>query len=230
MGGPRLLVIQHEPEAPAAWLGEWWEQRGIALDVCRGDLAHPVPARVDRRVHAGLVVLGGAMGACDDAAYDWLTPTKALIRRCVAEEVPFLGICLGHQLAAVALGGTVERNPRGRTIGLTPVGLTDEGREDPLLRGVDSALAVHYNDDIVTEPPPEATVLARSPGGEIQALRLGPSAWGVQFHPETSPEVFASWGSDLAASEHEPLVRAVSAARDQLAHTWSVLAERFPPR
>ena len=57
------------------------------------------------------------MGACDDAVAPWLAPTRALIADAVARGVPTLGVCLGHQLAAVALGGTVGRNPSGRPSG-----------------------------------------------------------------------------------------------------------------
>ena len=133
------------------------------------------------------------MGACDDALAAWLAPTRALIADAVARGVPTLGVCLGHQLAAVALGGSVERNPSGRTIGQVPVRLTDAAASDPLVGGFDGLAAIHYNDDVVTVVPEGATVLATLPDGRPQAIRFGPMAWGVQFHPETSPEVFAAW-------------------------------------
>ncbi len=116
----RLLVVQHEPDAPVAWLGEWWAEIGLELDVVRGDLGEPVPSAWSA-AHDGLVVLGGAMGANDDDLAPWLAPTRALLAGAVALGVPTLGVCLGHQLAAVALGGTVGRNPSGRTSGLVPV-------------------------------------------------------------------------------------------------------------
>lgn len=224
----RLLVVQHEPDAPVAWLGDWWRAAGLHLDVVRGDLGETVPETVE---HDGLVVLGGAMGANDDERHPWLTPTKALLRDAVAREVPTLGVCLGHQLAAVALGGRVGRNPDGRTVGAVPVRLTPDGREDPLLAGTDGAPAVHYNDDVVLELPPGATVLALLPDGRPQALRLGPAAWSVQFHPETSPEVFGSW---LRWDEPDGLGEAavatlaqVSAASEVLQAVWAPVATRF---
>ena len=224
----RLLVVQHEPDAPAAWLGEWWLEAGLELDVVRGDLAEPVPDPVD---HDGLVVLGGAMGANDDAEHPWLGPTKAAVRDAVSRGIPTLGICLGHQLAAVALGGRVGRNPRGRTLGIVPVHLTDAGEADPLLEGLDRLPAVHYNDDVVTTIPPGATVLARLPDGMPQALRLGPLAWGVQFHPETPPALFESWlradRVDALSPEERSALDAVTAAGDELRAGWRPLAERF---
>ena len=226
----RLLVVQHEPDAPAAWLGEWWTGLGLVLEVVRGDLGEDVPSVFDAARHDGLVVLGGAMGACDDAVAPWLAATRALIADAVARSVPTLGVCLGHQLSGVALGGKVTPNPSGRTVGVVPVALTDAGRDDPLLGGFDGRGAVHYNDDVVIEPPADAVVLATLPDGRVQALRYGPRAWGVQFHPETSPEVFAAWllwdSPDGLTPEQEALLADVTAAREDL-QGWRVLAERF---
>jgi GMP synthase (glutamine-hydrolysing) len=229
----RLLVVQHEPDAPVAWLGEWWTGLGLELDVVRGDLGHPVAERWDGVAGSpdGLVVLGGAMGACDDADAPWLAPTRALIADAVARQVPVLGVCLGHQLAAVALGGTVGRNPSGRTVGPLPVRLTGAAAADPLLAGVDGLPAIHYNDDVVLEPPPGATVLATLPDGRPQALRFAATAWGVQFHPETSPEVFAAWlrsdSPDGLTPEQDALLAEVGAARETLWAAWQPLATRF---
>lgn len=225
----RLLVVQHEPDAPVAWLGEWWTALGLELDVVRGDLGEPVAEHLAG--HDGLVVLGGAMGACDDATSPWLAATRALLADAVRREVPTLGVCLGHQLAAVALGGRVDRNPSGRTVGLVPVALTEAGARDPLLTGLDGRVAVHYNDDVVIETPAGSSLLATTPDGRPQALRLGPAAWGVQFHPETSPEVFGAWlrwdsPEGLTDAQADLLTR-VTAARELLRASWQPLAERF---
>ncbi|HET6968084.1 MAG TPA: type 1 glutamine amidotransferase [Ornithinibacter sp.] len=225
----RLLVVQHEPDAPVAWLGEWWTSLGLDLDVVRGDLGEPVAEQLGG--HDGLVVLGGAMGACDDSTAPWLAPTRALIADAVRREVPTLGVCLGHQLAAVALGGRVGPNPSGRTVGLVPVQLTDAGARDPLLSGLGGLVAVHYNDDVVHEAPPASSLLATLPDGRPQALRFGTAAWGVQFHPETSPEVFGAWlrwdSPDGLTDAQADLLAEVTAARDALRVAWQPLAERF---
>ncbi|MBD3782209.1 MAG: type 1 glutamine amidotransferase [Micrococcales bacterium] len=223
-----LLVVQHEPDAPLAWLGEWWEALGLRLTVVRGDLGQPVPARLADGGHDGLVVLGGSMGANDDAEHPWLGPTKALLRDTARAGEPVLGVCLGHQLAAVALGGRAGRNPAGRTLGVVPVALTTDGMGDPLLAGTLGAPAVHFNDDVVLQVPPGASVLARLPDGRPQALRLGLRAWSVQFHPETSPEVFADWMRSEPEEADGPAALAdVTAARDALRGAWQPLAERF---
>lgn len=225
-----FLVIQHEQAAPAALFGQWWSEVGVQVEVCRGDLGHPVPDTLDMNRYAALVVLGGYMGAEDDHSYDWLAPTKSLIREAIARDTPLLGICLGHQLAASALGGRVGRNPSGRTLGPTRVSLTDAGRTDPLLAGTDGQLALHYNDDVVLESPSGATVLAHSPDGHIQALRLGPCAWGVQFHPECPPAVLEEWlaGDSATASPQDHAAVATAYENEhQLVETWKPVAHRF---
>jgi GMP synthase (glutamine-hydrolysing) len=100
-----------------------------------------------------------------------------------------------------------------------------------LLDGFDGLPAIHYNDDVVLEVPTGATVLATLPDGRPQALRLGRAAWGVQFHPETSPEVFGAWlrwaSPEGLTPEQEALLAEVGAAREALRAAWQPLAERF---
>jgi GMP synthase (glutamine-hydrolysing) len=198
---PRFLVVQHEPEAPGGWLAERWTELGIILDTVRPDLGDPVPEALS---HDALVVLGGAMNADEDDRYPWLAPTKALLRTSVAAGMPTLGVCLGHQLLAVALGGEVVRNPCGRTSGLVPLALGSAGEQDVLLRGLAGRDVVHYNGDVVSVLPDGATVLASAPDGSVQAARFAPRAWGLQFHPETTPEVFASWMTTFEPQGEEP--------------------------
>lgn len=225
---PRLLVVQHEPEAPAAWYAEWLVPSGVSLSIVLGprDSMPESLAGFD-----GLLVLGGAMGAGDDAAYPWLVPTRALIRDAVERGTPCLGICLGHQLACVALGGEVERNPAGTTIGLVPVGWTEAAHSDPLFGPVVSPagvmLAVHWNGDVVTRVPTGAEVLAWAPDGTVQALRLGERAWGVQFHPEVSPEVLDVWAQSPDEGERAATVEAVRACEEELRAWWRPMAKRY---
>ncbi len=230
----RILVIQHEDECPPEWFGAWWADLGVTVEAVAAHRGDPVPDTLAE--HDALAVLGGEMGANDDAEHAWLTPTKHLIRGVVEQERPFLGICLGHQLAAVALGGEVRVNPNGHAVGLTPVTRTDAGREDPLLGTIpDGTEAIQWNNDVVTRLPEDATRLATAPDGSVQAARFGTWAWGVQFHPETSPRQFRSWTVDKpsAAVPREdgidvPAVSAaIDAAEERLRTAWRPLAERF---
>ncbi len=227
----RLLVVQHQDDCPPAWFGDWFAAAGVGYDVLAAS-REAMPTGLDD--HDALVVLGGEMGANDDAGFGWLGPTRKLIASVVADERPFLGICLGHQLAAVALGGEVMPNPHGQALGLTPLGLTDAGRADDLLGVVaPGSLAVQWNSDIVTRLPEGAVVLATSPDGTVQAARFGCRAWGVQLHPEVGPETFQRWIEAEAAAGKPPTDRtrevhtAIAAAERQLRSSWQPLATRF---
>jgi GMP synthase (glutamine-hydrolysing) len=227
----RLLFVQHSPDCPPGWFGEWVREAGVDYDVVHGARGDFIPTTIDG--YAGLVVMGGDMGANDDADCPWLTPTKALIASAVNAGHSFLGICLGHQLAAVALGGEVIRNPLGPSTGLTCVTLTAAGRDDPLLSVVpDAARAVQWNNDIVSRLPEGSELLATAPDGTAQAIRYGERAWGVQFHPEVSADIFASWKVDRSADaipggELAGVTAAIAAAEPELRRSWAPLATRF---
>ena len=198
----RLLVVQPETDDPPHRFGEWLEEAGVALEVCHPYADEPVPTADG---YAGLLVLGGAMSANDDEVLDWVGPVKELIRDAVSTGVPTLGICLGHQLMAAALGGRVTPNPRGQQVGLLPVGWTDAARGDRLFGGLATPRrGVQWNYDLVVEPPPDAVVLAETGDGELQVARFAPSAWGVQLHPEVDEAVVGTWVTDSERVELLP--------------------------
>lgn len=227
---PRLLVVQHEPGCPLALFAGWLAAAGCVLDVRRA-WAEPLP---DMRGYAGLLVLGGAMDADDDAGHPWLPATRDLIAQAGASGVPTLGICLGLQLAALAFGGAVEPNPCGPTIGLRQVDWEPDVLFDPLLcRVAGEDRGVHFNTDVVVDLPPTGTLLATTLDGSVAAARLAPTVWGVQFHPEADAAVVAGWaaasGPALARAElsAEEVVGAVDRAAAELTRTWRPLAEAF---
>jgi GMP synthase (glutamine-hydrolysing) len=227
-----ILVVEHEADCPPGWLGEWLLDEGESLDVRRPYDGDALPA--DLADHAGLVVLGGAMGARDDEKHPWLTPTKALLRTAVAEDVPALGVCLGHQLAAEALGGRIAANPGGQQIGLFEIGWLPAAGSDALVGAlVGTSRGLQWNDDVVVEAPAGSVVLARAVTGEIQALRYARRVWGVQWHPEIGADILAPWADsdrDRAAGrgiDVDALVRDVAAAEDELRETWRPLAVGF---
>lgn len=230
----RILVVQHETDDPPAIFGGWLEDAGCELDVRHPYAGDELPT--DLAPYDGMLVMGGAMGAHDDDRHWWLTPTKDLIREANDAQLPTLGICLGHQLVATALGGRSDRNPRGQQIGLLDVGFADEAKEDPLLGAVSGSprRGVQWNYDVVDPLPAGATVLAATPGGEVQAVRYGPALWGVQLHPEVDHDIVGLWVTDDERTEiagrgldADGILTEIEAARGELDAAWQPLAASF---
>ncbi|MGC1209017.1 MAG: type 1 glutamine amidotransferase [Ornithinimicrobium sp.] len=228
----RLLIIQHSATCPPGLLGGWLTERGIELDVRKGDEGDDIPTSLTD--HDGLMVMGGGMGANDEAACPWLRPVKALIDDTLSMGKPQLGVCLGHQLMATAVGGTSAPNPQGKARGLTAFAPNADGIDDPLLSSAQSgSLGLQWNDDVVSGLPEQCVVLASAPDGSVQAARFGPQAWGVQFHPEATPEIFRSWAAHRATDAAWPVEALHTAAdefserEDEVARAWEPLAQRF---
>lgn len=200
----RVLVVQHEERVP---LGRLSTIEGLDLDVVRPDRGQALPP--DASGYAGLVVLGGTMAAWEDAVAPWLPATRALLAASVDDGTPTLGICLGAQLLALATGGTVERGPAGPEIGVLPVTLDAAAADDPFAAHLPRTfLAPQGHHDAITALPPDAELLGRSDVYPHQVFRVGPRAWGVQYHPEVDRPTFEDWmdadRADLARAGTTP--------------------------
>ncbi len=224
-----VLVVQHEADDPPGRLGDWLIDAGLELDVRSPFAGDDVPR--DLGEHAGLVVLGGAVGAHDDLVAPWLSAVRALLAGAVAEEVPALGICLGAQLLAVATGGRVERGADGPELGPQLIAKRAAASTDPLLGPMPitpDVLQWHY--DAITALPGSAQLLASSPVYENQAFRVGRLAWGLQPHIETTPELVRRWGDTDPYVQDLDLSRMMErsdAAHEHIEAAWRPAAQRF---
>jgi GMP synthase (glutamine-hydrolysing) len=158
---------------------------GDRLEVVHAGLGAPLPRDFG---YAGIVVTGSFAMVTERAP--WSVATADYLREAVQRRVPTLGVCYGHQLLADAFGGEVRDNPRGRQAGTVRVSLTAEARRDPLFSGLPEEFSAHVShQQSVVSLPEGATLLASCAGDPHHAYRLGPAAWGVQFHPEFDAEV-----------------------------------------
>ena len=146
------------------------------------------------RDYDALWVMGGSMNVWEEDKYPWLIDEKEAIRQAVKDlKIPFLGICLGHQLLAEALGGKAEKADN-HEVGLFEITPTIEGQNHPLLNGFDSSekwVNVHLVE--VTEAPQGSRILASSNQCMNHIMQVSESAYSCQFHPEVCSHTFEGW-------------------------------------
>ena len=191
-----LLVLQHIACEPPAAFEDELRSRGLDLVRVELDEGEPLP---DWREFAAIVVMGGPMGAYEDAEYPWLAEEKRLLRDAVAADVPVWGVCLGAQLLAAALGARVYRGDRPE-VGVLPVQLAPAAAVDPVFGDAPSSFPTLQWHGDTFELPAGATLLARSPAYPNQAFRVGRS-YALQFHIEVPLELAVEWGEVPAYAE-----------------------------
>jgi GMP synthase (glutamine-hydrolysing) len=217
---PRLLVVQHEASSPPGLLGEAAAATGVELVVAEAP-GQEVPVTLDG--FDGLVVLGGVMDADETDDYPHLARTIDLLRDAAERSAPALGICLGAQLAAAALGGRAYPGPAGEELGWTKVELTAAGRADPVVGALEEPAELFQWHHDTFDPPPGATLLAGGAVYPSQAFRLG-SVVAVQFHPEVDGPMLAGWWEGTTPPPAYPIAEAVAGAARNAANGRRLLA------
>ncbi len=178
----RVHYLQHVPYEPPAAIAEWAAQRGHDLTGSRLDTGDSLPAPDE---YDCLVVMGGPLGVHDTDEFPWLADERDLITRTLDAETPVVGVCLGAQQLAAALGGAVYPHDE-REVGWFPVETTGSAQHSPLSWLAPEFPAFHWHGDTF-DLPPEATLLARTPACRNQAfLAADGLALGLQFHLEAT--------------------------------------------
>jgi GMP synthase-like glutamine amidotransferase len=220
--GSRLHIIQNDSDVPPGTLLEFLKAPYILHHPYNAEKL-PLPENI-----SALIVMGGSMGANDDQRYPFLTDLKVLIHQVVEAGIPYLGICLGGQLLAAACGAQVV-SQRWEELGFVSVDLTAAGKSDQLFRGVPETFTTFQWHHDSFDIPADGVVLASSTACPHQAFRVGPSAWGVQFHPEVTEAIirdWCAWGRSTRGRVEE-LVAAFSRAEDVYRTTTRQIIDNF---
>jgi GMP synthase (glutamine-hydrolysing) len=179
-----LLIVQSDPFSGPGLMEAQWRLRGIGLRFAYVHKGDPVP-ELDGA--GGLVVLGGRVMPDEDAPF--LEPTRALLRKAIDDGVPVLAVCLGAELLCQATGGGVQELD-APSIGWLMLERGADAEGDPVFGDIEDGQELLGWHSFVLEPPPDAAVLART-AGDVQAVRVGDSAWGILDHPEQSLSVLS---------------------------------------
>lgn len=200
-----ILVVLHQEHSSPGRVGQLLEAHGFALDVRRPPLGEELPHTLAG--HAGAVIFGGPMSANDRDEFvrretDWLSVP-------LAENKPFLGICLGAQMLVNHLGGAVESRDDGLVeIGWYPIRATDEGRH--LVHWPEMVYQFHREGFSL---PSGARLLATSDTYPNQAFRYGENAWAIQFHGELTRAMMQRW---VVHGAHRFVLPGAQPGRDHL--------------
>jgi len=226
---PIILAIQNDPTDPPHLVGRWLMEIGFEIEILRAYDGERVPTSVPSHV-AGIMPLGGHMGALDDHIAPWLPNERALLLDAVNRDIPIFAICLGAQLLAAAAGGEVSRAAVSE-IGIYDVKPNAAASSDQIF-AMDAAVPVaQWHEDQVTKLPAGSTLLASSELCMNQAYRIGASQYAVQFHPEIDASIIRTWEANadnaFIESGKASVESEVRAAEDRLFAAWKPVVQRW---
>jgi GMP synthase-like glutamine amidotransferase len=187
----RVLVLQHLACEHPGSLGRQLSDAGMTMHTVELDEGGVIP---DLAAFDVMVVMGGPMDVWQTDGHPWLNAEKEAIRAWVQVlQRPYLGVCLGHQLLADALGGEVGLMETPE-IGVCQISVTPQGASDPLFGALPSPIrGLQWHGAQVRRLPARSVLLATNPACTVQAFRVGPCAWGVQFHMEVLDSTVEEW-------------------------------------
>ncbi|MCX4823160.1 type 1 glutamine amidotransferase [Streptomyces sp. NBC_01142] len=201
----RILIVQNSSTASEGDIGSALREAGVEYDVVLAQ-KDPIP---DGLGHDAVIVLGGGQHAADDDLHPYLAQEKELLRRVVERGQPCLGICLGAQVLAHAMGAVIHRGTQVN-FGFQPVRLTDAGTRDPLFSGLpEKQHMFQWHADSFELPVGAESLVYADSGSPHQAFRIGARAYGVQYHVEVDERLLQAW---LGAAADAPPGEAVDAA------------------
>ncbi|MGO0123098.1 type 1 glutamine amidotransferase [Desulfothermobacter acidiphilus] len=206
----RSLMVQHVACEGPGLLAEVLSSEGWELDIRVMDQpGATLPETIAS--YKALIVLGGPMGAYEEEAYPYLYKVQELIRNAISRRVPVLGICLGGQLIARALGAAVNPNAV-KEIGWYKIRLTEAGKKTPLFQNLPEEFWVFQWHGDTFDLPEGAILLAKGDTCTNQAFVYRDCAWALQFHLEVTPAMVAHW-AEIYREELEDFAGSEASAR-----------------
>ncbi len=191
----RTLVVQNDSLGPAGLVGERLLENGCVLETTAPAMGGPLPD--ESTAYDALIILGGPMSARDEASHAWLVPLQALVRSFANADKPVLGLCLGAQVVARAMGGQAPAMG-WMEFGYTALSPTPEAADDPLIGGLAGpSEPLHFmeaHEDMIVVPD-TATVLLTGAGVPVQAYRIGRAVYGFQCHIEATADTARTWSN-----------------------------------
>ena len=226
----KILVLQHVRAEHPGTFREFLRQDGhdlVTVELDEGELLPSLDS------FDALWVMGGPMDVWEEDKFPWLRDEKIFIRKAVEEKgMPYLGLCLGHQLLAVALGGECGRSKQPE-IGVMSVQLTEVGTTGIIFDSLpDLFPCLQWHSTEVKRMPVGAVCLATSPDCLVQAMSWGPRAYSMQFHLEVEPETVTNWieipayKSALGATVGDDGATILKESCDKQMVTFNLMAER----
>ena len=189
----RIIVFQHIACEHPGIFREFMQQDGISWDAVELDEGEKIP---DISHYDAMISMGGPMDVWQEDLFPWLAEEKQAIHEAVRmRDMPFLGVCLGHQLLAEATGGSVGKAQTSE-VGMLNVDLTDSGKEHVLGKNLPHSFkTLQWHGAEVTSVPDDATVLMSSPVCAVQSFAIGDTSLGIQFHVETGSQTIDEWNA-----------------------------------
>ncbi|MEM7026778.1 MAG: type 1 glutamine amidotransferase [Pseudomonadota bacterium] len=191
MKKPRVIVFQHLAIEHPGIFRDYFNADGIEWDIVELDQGDSIP---DLSLYDALWVMGGPMDVWQEEEYPWLIDEKLAIQHAINElQLPYVGICLGHQLLAAALGAEVGPADHAE-VGVMPISLTDAGKSHPIFMGLSEHMhCLQWHSAEVKTVPKGFDVLAESEHCAIQALAKGNQVITMQYHQEILPVTVNEW-------------------------------------
>jgi GMP synthase-like glutamine amidotransferase len=187
-----VLVIMHHPDEGPGTIGGFLDEAGAHQVVVRLFAGDALPE--DLGAFGAILSMGGPMNVYEEDKYPWLAAEDRLLKQAAAQDIPTLGVCLGSQLIAKALGAAVTRAD-AEEVGWFSVDLTPEGSADPLLAGLGPSLEVFQWHGDTFALPAGGRLVAKGDLVPHQAYGHG-RLYGLQFHVEVTPAILSNWFKD----------------------------------